>query len=127
MPELQGKARDLYIKTYGEETYNAYNDTEPKMFHGARFTRRPKVIPPFTHRPDHDMESLFWVLVVVLILAKPLNEPDEIQPLTSSIWRIFENHTIDKDPMDDRDSMLSQIEVNHRIAMSPDSLLSQER
>ena len=119
MPELQGKAKDTYIEAYGEEAYIAYNDTEPKMYHGSGYTCIPDDTPTFTHRPDHDMESLFWVLVVVLILAKPLGEPDEITPAFSSTWAYFDNHTISKDPHDPRNDIFGQPEKAWRELLHP--------
>ena len=89
----------MYIATYGEDTYEAYNDKAPGIFHGSSFTQSPDDddLPQFTHRPDHDMESLFWVLLVTLTLAKPLGEPDKVTSQCSSAWKILTNHVIDND------------------------------
>ena len=119
MPELQGKVKHAYIEAYGEEAYMSYNDTEPRMYHGAEFTCIPDDTPTFTHRPDHDMESLFWVLVVVLILAKPLDEPDEITPALSSTWAYFDNHTISKNPYDPRNNIFGLTERAWRELLHP--------
>ena len=110
MPQLHGRAKEKYIATYGEEEYEAYNDKAPDMFHGSSFTQSPEEdnLPQFTHRPDHDMESLFWVLLVTLILAKPLGEPDKVTPHCSSTWKILSNHVIDKDEEDYRNIILTK-------------------
>ena len=108
MPELHERAKDKYIATYGEDAYEAYNDKAPDMFHGSSFTQIPDDLPQFIHRPDHDMESLFWVLLVTLILAKPLGEPDRVTPQCSSAWKILSNHVIDKDEEDFRNNLLTK-------------------
>ena len=119
MPELQGRAQGIYIENYGEEAYKAYNDTEPNMHHGAKFTDFLGIIPPFTHRPDHDKESLFWVLVFTSILAKPLGETDEVKPLCSVIWQSFQNHRVNKRPKDERNDVLEQSGISWKEILHP--------
>ncbi|CAL1717158.1 unnamed protein product [Somion occarium] len=72
MPTLSTEAKGLYIAAFGQATYEYYLDDD--TFHGGKI--RTSAPPAFLHRPDHDVESLFWLLVACLILAKPLNEPD---------------------------------------------------
>ncbi|KAJ3491351.1 hypothetical protein NLI96_g773 [Meripilus lineatus] len=79
MPVLEGEVRELYEFAYGTETYDRYCDT-PKTVHGAlpltakqlNMFGKSDARPPFFHKPHHDAESLFWVLLYVLIHAQPL-------------------------------------------------------
>ena len=77
MPELSGKAKDAYIATYGQDVYDKWCDDGDK-YHGGQSLgeealKQPR--PAFTHRPDHDCESLFWTLLHSLVKALPLNGP----------------------------------------------------
>lgn len=81
MPVLEGEVKELYEFAYGTETYHRYCDT-PKTIHGAIPPTKKqletldamilKTNPPCVHKPHHDVESLFWVLLYVLIHAQPL-------------------------------------------------------
>lgn len=77
MPVLRGKAKQLYIGTYGKQTYTAFCDKK-NSFHGRT---APKNIPqepiPFSHRPSHDVESIYWTFLLSLIAALPSGEPLE--------------------------------------------------
>ena len=95
MPRLQGEAKEAYIKNYGDETYNKYTDTTLDTYHGGTYvdTDSPSDVPiRFSHRPDHDMESMFWVLAFALLLAKPLGVPDQITPIFTSAWSELHSH-----------------------------------
>ena len=70
MPELDGKARDLYIHAYGEDKYNSSNDAHNGRTHGGTLKKDTKN-ELFFHRPDHDVESIFWTLFSALLRAVP--------------------------------------------------------
>ena len=106
MPELHGKAKELYIKYYGKETYDAYTDVVLNTFHGERYIPDTPDDTKFSHRPDHDMESMFWILVFTLLLAKPLGAPDEATPAFQAGYKLFHNHVISDDPFDQRERFL---------------------
>ena len=92
MPKLSDKAQEAYIKAYGKDTYDAYNDVGQDMFHGGRVQEDPR---PYSHRPDHDVESFFWLLTYALILAQPLlDAPEEFSGDFIDVWTIFEGHSI---------------------------------
>ncbi|KAI0076428.1 hypothetical protein K474DRAFT_1644918 [Panus rudis PR-1116 ss-1] len=95
MPELRGKAFELYIQTYSRATYDKYTDKDGTS-HGSRFSEEDALT--FHHRPDHDVESIFWVLFVSLILSFPAGT-DDASPNSSFcyVWGVFRNHTISKD------------------------------
>ncbi|KAI0076778.1 hypothetical protein K474DRAFT_1191151 [Panus rudis PR-1116 ss-1] len=95
MPELRGKAFELYIQTYSRATYDKYTDKDGTS-HGGRFSEEDALT--FHHRPDYDVESIFWVLFVSLILAFPAGT-DDASPNSSFcyVWRVFRDHTISKD------------------------------
>ncbi|KAI0076434.1 hypothetical protein K474DRAFT_1662954 [Panus rudis PR-1116 ss-1] len=92
MPELSGKALELYTRTYSRTTYDKYTDKDG-TFHGGRFSDDGTL--PFHHRPDHDAETIFWVLFVSLILAFPAGT-DDASPNSSFcyVWGVFRDHTI---------------------------------
>ncbi|KAJ3491341.1 hypothetical protein NLI96_g784 [Meripilus lineatus] len=84
MPVLEGEVKELYEFAYGAETYDRYCDT-PDTIHGVKpvtekeldrmligYTDRPA-----RHKPHHDAESIFWVLLYVLIHAQPLERSPE--------------------------------------------------
>lgn len=73
MPTLTGAALEAYTNAYGEDHYKTYSDPDG-MVHGAVPPSRRNPTPPtaaFSHKPAHDVESIFWTLAVTLILALP--------------------------------------------------------
>ncbi|KAI0325362.1 hypothetical protein GY45DRAFT_1330384 [Cubamyces sp. BRFM 1775] len=122
MPLLDEKAKALYIKVYGEERYNKYNDSNSdlKTFHGG--------IPPednsldalenkaqdmtFYHRLEYDAESIFWTMYSALLRVTPINFNETPKDTTASklnnIWKVLQNHVIPKEPeeVDSRTTLL---------------------
>lgn len=96
MPELAGKAKEVYVNSYGQNTYDAYTDTVPNTAHGGKLPEERDRAPSFFHRPDHDVESIFWVLVSSVIMAKPLDAPDEPSSTFVEVWEILKDHIIKK-------------------------------
>lgn len=79
MPELRGKAKDVYLTTYGQTAYDVYTDIAEDTYHGGKLH---KPLPDlhsrtWAHRPDHDIESIFWIFAYVLVMATPLDALDE--------------------------------------------------
>ncbi|KAH9903424.1 hypothetical protein C8Q73DRAFT_722171 [Cubamyces lactineus] len=127
MPLLDEKAKELYIKVYGEERYNKYNDScsVPKTYHGG--------IPPednslyvleqkaenmaFYHRLEYDAESIFWTMYSALLRVTPVDFKETPKDITAStlsdIWRVLQNHVIPEtpSPIDSRTTLL----FGHRI------------
>ena len=106
IPALTGEAKDAYIKAYGEDMYDEYTDKLIGMAHGCNTSDILPKTPPYFHRPDHDVESIFWVLAFCLIMAKPLNAPDERPQAFIDAWNGFKNHVIIKDSTVDTRSFL---------------------
>ncbi|KAK7690220.1 hypothetical protein QCA50_006872 [Cerrena zonata] len=121
MPELEGKAKEVYIKTYGQDAYDAYTDVTANTYHGSKFQKPSKDIPLlFSHRPDHDIESLFWVLVEVVISALPLDAVDKHPPFFVQTWNVMEQHTIIYDqPSDSRSYILNLVEDGWEETLHP--------
>lgn len=106
MPELTGETKETYIDVYGQGMYDAYTDTG--TIHRRERPDPDHVAPPFSHRPDHDVESIFWVLVFSIITAKPKDGDDKPTSDFVRALEIFQNHTIEKTRLDDpRDFFLS--------------------
>lgn len=106
MPTLSGKAKLLYEKAYGQETYKQYCDASD-TFHGREKPKSVLQAPDFFHRPDHDVESIFWVLFLTLIRAQPCITSTEID--LRPYWKtdeIFRNHIIDDDDQSDTRDVL---------------------
>lgn len=97
MPELEAKAKELYLKNYGQDTYDAYIDVAANIYHGSKFQEPSNAPPSFSHRPDHDVESLFWVLVFCVILALPLDADEELTQDFVDAWTVMETHAIVSD------------------------------
>ncbi|KAJ8481082.1 hypothetical protein ONZ51_g6251 [Trametes cubensis] len=123
MPLLAGKAKELYLKAYGNARYDQYNDLpDGPTFHGGiSRTRDEDELEritdglPFRHRWEHDAESVFWAMYSILLRVRPQN--DEETPRSQSnaeyAWGILKNHYIperDADGVvryyDDRQSLL---------------------
>ncbi|KAJ3491352.1 hypothetical protein NLI96_g772 [Meripilus lineatus] len=111
MLTLEGEVKELYKFAYGEEEYNRHCDT-PGTVHGSKsltierseeMTRSQP--PPFVHQPYHDAESLYWVLVDVLLHAQPLERTNEVD--LGNFWgarKIIHDHAIFPKPyFDPRD------------------------
>ncbi|KAJ3486976.1 hypothetical protein NLI96_g3843 [Meripilus lineatus] len=111
MPRLEGEAKQLYIQTYGEEPYNDFCDKDGVTFHGVeRPETSPRSPPIFRHMPEHDVESVFWVLFYALIQANPSPQV-EVPPKDTNIFHdamdIFFRHQI-HDGADPRVSILEK-------------------
>jgi len=67
MPELQGNACAAYYELFGSDTYIAQHENYEQYD-----THQPHLLSSAPlYRPQHDIESLFWVIVDVLLHAKP--------------------------------------------------------
>ena len=73
MPELSDEARMLYVRAHGEERYERYNDKDGTR-HGAippDMDQEFDPPPQFFHRPEHDVESVYWSMVSALLRVHP--------------------------------------------------------
>ncbi|TBU63616.1 hypothetical protein BD310DRAFT_916793 [Dichomitus squalens] len=103
MPRLTGDALYLYATAYGQERYDRYNDEpgSPKCHGGLPPSLDPddfddKRKPRFFHRPEHDVESVYWTMVYALLRAQPAAAPRERYASESSanVWNILLSHRI---------------------------------
>ncbi|KAI0325522.1 hypothetical protein GY45DRAFT_1330204 [Cubamyces sp. BRFM 1775] len=120
MPLLDNKAKELYIKVYGEERYNKYIDL-PGFIHGGippqgkdLYDLQDKAAAmPFYHRWEYDAESIFWTMYSALLRVTPVGftetPGDTSATDLSNIWKTFQEHVIPKKPkmVDTRNALLS--------------------
>ncbi|KAI0657468.1 hypothetical protein C8Q70DRAFT_268210 [Cubamyces menziesii] len=104
MPSLAGKAKELYLKAYGNARYDQYNDFPGgPTFHGG--TPRPgdddeldeiAYRLPFRHRWEHDAESVFWAMYSILLRVRPQNgkETPSTRASAKYVWGILQRHRI---------------------------------
>lgn len=91
MPSLSlEKARELYIASRGQPTLDRYND-EVGLFHGGKYNSRlVKERPPFYHKPAHDVESVFWVLIRTLLRVVPAGSDIESSAPSNTFKMAYE-------------------------------------
>ncbi|KAI1787263.1 hypothetical protein LXA43DRAFT_716444 [Ganoderma leucocontextum] len=111
MPELTGDALHRYNTVHGPARYDKY-PPELKMG-GAKqhgFTPPPPIHPPtfqsnltYVHRPEHDVESVFWTMLYALLLVKPKDGKAEknASPAFGRIWDTLNSHSIEENPGED--------------------------
>ncbi|KAI0657464.1 hypothetical protein C8Q70DRAFT_919277 [Cubamyces menziesii] len=133
MPLLVGNAKDLYIKVYGEERYNKYNDLSPDTIHGGIPPLRVKHkelqakarAMPFYHRWEYDAESIFWTMYSVLLRVTPVGFTEQPQDVSAVdlgfAWSTLRNHIITKEPRkaDTRTPLLSDDSIVVLTALPP--------
>lgn len=101
MPELEGRARDIYIEFYTQETYDLYSDEDDDTVHGRNPPKRSHSSLPFSHRPDHDVESIFWVLVFAVMTALPKGAVDTPSQAFYEGMKYLRGHTIEEGALGD--------------------------
>ncbi|KAI1786564.1 hypothetical protein LXA43DRAFT_1064488 [Ganoderma leucocontextum] len=115
MPELSEKARDLYIGAHGKERYERHNDTKATP-HGACPPDPEEGFetpPTFCHRPEHDVESIYWSMVSALLHVRPVEaegEPETTEYFQDA-WKFLLWHKIpdaDEGYHDQRQLFLNQ-------------------
>ncbi|EJF56487.1 hypothetical protein DICSQDRAFT_174870 [Dichomitus squalens LYAD-421 SS1] len=104
MPRLTDDALNLYIAVHGRERYDRYNDQPgaPECHGGRPPTTNPDDIDEvpnlaaFVHRPEHDVESVYWTMVYALLRAQPVTAPreDYANPDSADVWKILLSHHI---------------------------------
>ncbi|KAF9491496.1 hypothetical protein BDN71DRAFT_1510333 [Pleurotus eryngii] len=126
MPILLDDLARKYIDVYpgNRSELQAFNDDD-ETYHGRLFEpwkvqKKHKdnpnsVTEEFEHCPQHDAESVFWCMVVFLLVAVPFGGPDEVIPcdpakfLLFCAWRHIANHQVSplEDICDSRASLLA--------------------
>ncbi|KAI1792825.1 hypothetical protein LXA43DRAFT_1005285 [Ganoderma leucocontextum] len=98
MPELSDQARALYVRVHGNERYERYNDKDGTR-HGARppdMDEEYETAPQFRHRPEHDVESVYWSMVSALLRVHPKGVDKETpEPnIVATVWNTLLSHKI---------------------------------
>lgn len=130
MPELSGKSRELYNKTWGEQVYALYCDNGETR-HGAIIPAEDElynrwetgITEDINHQPCHDVESMFWSLYVTSIQVVPkCDEPDMIRQPFIQAWEALQEHQIG-DPRfqecDARDAIMVNLPRRIRRMLHP--------
>ncbi|THG93077.1 hypothetical protein EW145_g8480, partial [Phellinidium pouzarii] len=89
-PDMSKDAKDKYITAFDEERYLSYIEKHNTSDLYKVITETA----PFEHLPLHDMESLFWLLAVLLCTAS-VPEPEEKSCSTTEyerFWQIMKAH-----------------------------------
>ena len=142
MPMLTGEAEKTYLAAYKKEDYEGFCDA-PGEFHGCehpidqnlllRFSeeeqedaeeemlQRKRQTAQFLHRADHDVESIYWVLVTTLLRAQPEKVSKDANLLTYyNTWKYFSQHVIMKGGTEDsRDAVLNLSVNKWKAALDP--------
>lgn len=99
MPQLSERAHALYIRAHGTDRYERYSDTNATP-HGAR----PPIlfgvlkVPEFCHRPEHDVESIYWSMISALLHVRPVDDKGEPEVWEdfAEAWQVLLTHRIPK-------------------------------
>ncbi|CAL1712261.1 unnamed protein product [Somion occarium] len=93
MPELTERAKELYLAAYGQEKYSQYCDKNG-TFHAGREVQEDDdiCVRPFLHKPEHDAESVFWVLIWYCLRALPKGCDEEWTVEISNAWKDLSDH-----------------------------------
>ncbi|KAM5545914.1 hypothetical protein V8D89_000040 [Ganoderma adspersum] len=113
MPELTGDALDRYNAVHGPARYEKY---PPETIGGAKqhgFTPPPPIDHSefqsdiqYVHRPEHDVESIFWIMLYVLLLVKPKDgeAAKYASPAFGQIWGPLSSCSISGPALGEEDS-----------------------
>jgi hypothetical protein len=67
MPQLEGRALELYEKHFGQARYQEYNECRKDK----PLCKRSELPQACLHQPRHDVESYFWIIFMFLLQAIP--------------------------------------------------------
>ncbi|EJF55398.1 hypothetical protein DICSQDRAFT_175969 [Dichomitus squalens LYAD-421 SS1] len=118
MPRLTGDALYLYTSAYGQERYDRYNDEpgSPTCHGGLPPSPDPDDfdetrLPPFFHRPEHDVESVYWTMVYALLRVQPAGAPRELDlsAASASVWKTLLSHYIPGEEYDQSDEKRHEV------------------
>ena len=118
MPILRGKACDLYLKTFGQDFYDSFTDTDG-LFHGGSYSGKPQ--EGFFHQPRHDIESVFWTLLSSILRVFPTGadlEKDTLGEFSAAL-EALDSHHIDSSLLDSRIGLLDWTEADFEAALHP--------
>ena len=117
MPVLQGKAKDLYLKTYGQALYVSFTDRDG-LYHGGVVSDEHQ--ESFLHRPRHDVESVFWTLFYSLLRVSPQDALEKTTPREFSVaLNTLDSHALDRRKLDSRGLLLTWRKHTLEAALHP--------
>ena len=122
MPDLHGEALDLYkavhaerdarYQDFGDRTHGGFSPDARGLSDVTKFIESGQPVPTFVHRPEHDVESIFWTMLVVFLRMKPVSAPIETHSSAhhSTVWRLVIEHQVPvSEPQSDpREAILEQ-------------------
>ncbi|THH03710.1 hypothetical protein EW145_g6065 [Phellinidium pouzarii] len=91
-PVLTDKAKDLYIKAYGQKTYDRYLNAVEQSDLIKMVSKSDDKFPRYRHAAYHDVESFFWVLVYELLVAYPENGTPSMSASANILLLQFQGH-----------------------------------
>lgn len=134
MPELPSGVAEKYHAAHANDPYGlrillddgttthgeVYNDQDVRQ----KYSEDPALeAKDFQHRPRHDAESVFWCMVVFLLLAAPLGSPEEDidKSYLYSAWSRIGDHefSLTNDIRDSRLSLLRAGESGWQTWLHP--------
>lgn len=108
IPILRGEAKKKYIAAYGAQMYNEWCDEGGKMHGGEPPEAADEDADlPFTHKPCHDVESIYWTLMYTLVKARPAGSPseDSLPEGVDMVNSLVGQHSIQGQSDEERDDM----------------------
>ncbi|KDQ29953.1 hypothetical protein PLEOSDRAFT_1081624 [Pleurotus ostreatus PC15] len=120
MPALRPEIVEKYLQVYHDDTseMRKFSDDDTTT-HGGHLSKKLQKAykdnnalrsAHYEHQPRHDAESVYWCIVVFVLLAKPLNndEDNNIKGLCD-IWSNIAEHEVGKI----QDSRMSLLQMNY--------------
>ncbi|OSC98779.1 hypothetical protein PYCCODRAFT_1330663, partial [Trametes coccinea BRFM310] len=127
MPELTGRAKDLYVSLYGNDRYERYKDG-PGTVHGGVIPQETEEETaeradqlPFYHRWEYDAESVFWTMYAALLRVVPQASPQESptsQKLLNMSWKVLYEHDIPDEDVTKFDDSRNPMLTLHRSVLA---------
>ncbi len=131
MPELPSDVAEKYRAAYANDPSGLRillddgTTTHGGVYKGRqKYSESPELeTRDFQHRPRHDAESVFWCMVVFLLLAVPLGSPEEDLDKSHlySAWGRIGDHefSLTNDIRDSRLSLLRASDAAWRMWLHP--------
>ncbi|RPD61718.1 hypothetical protein L227DRAFT_610175 [Lentinus tigrinus ALCF2SS1-6] len=93
----------------------------PKTIHGGRPPKNCNAADSantsFNHRPEHDVESVCWTMISVLVRIQPAKRPQEVHVPSSlsTLWGHFNSHAIyaNPSPLNDERGTILNLDLKH--------------
>jgi len=105
---LEGRAKEMYLKHYGSEPYDAFNDHLVRVENDTLakcdiFESNSGIL----HSAVHDVESVFWIIMWFLIRASPVGDTETLSTDFVDTADGMLRHQIGKDQLAPRTVFIS--------------------